>query len=424
MSYTMKMTRLSSKSADCFKRDDEINSETDLLFILRTISFWGVIDVPSVIAPWLLHNSLDATVLAELCSSFPEYYQILRDLVRVRESDTERAIEVAIYFGFGIHVIQLLYSKGAVLCPGACAAAANVNDLPMLQYLHEQNCPWNSRTTMNAICRNNMHILQFAFIHGCPLPDNSMMLAARYGSVEVMKFLRSVGVAYPAVIYQDIYNLASIQHLRSVGCDWNVNSCEEYAMEGALECLKYAHENGCPWDEHVCAAAARHGHLECLQYAHEQKCPWDARTVQDAAHYGEYECLQYAHQQGCPVNFKATSQAFAHGQWRCLVYLMWHCFFPTAIPVVTFLYYALLSVSALILECAKDTIAMNDYTQLVSNLCWTTQYAMFIFGPHYFNDFPLRVKVHIILMGAQLVVRCMLLLSNLTLYEGLALFGG
>ena len=34
------------------------------------------------------------------------------------------------------------------------------------------------------------------------------------------------------------------------------------ALNGHLECLKYAHENGCRWNGLTCAEAARNGHLE------------------------------------------------------------------------------------------------------------------------------------------------------------------
>ena len=43
-------------------------------------------------------------------------------------------------------------------------------------------------------------------------------------------------------------------------------TCSEAALNGHLECLKYAHESGCPWSEWTCTRAAEGGHLECLKY--------------------------------------------------------------------------------------------------------------------------------------------------------------
>lgn len=66
----------------------------------------------------------------------------------------------------------------------------------------------------------------------------------------------------------------------------NDDACERAAMNGDLECLKYAHEHGCPWDEETCRLAATNGHLECLQYAHEHGCPLDETTCERAAEKG------------------------------------------------------------------------------------------------------------------------------------------
>ena len=37
--------------------------------------------------------------------------------------------------------------------------------------------------------------------------------------------------------------------------------CEQMALNGNLELLKYLHENGCPWDSWTCYEAAKNGHL-------------------------------------------------------------------------------------------------------------------------------------------------------------------
>ncbi len=37
------------------------------------------------------------------------------------------------------------------------------------------------------------------------------------------------------------------------GCPWDLWTCLYAAKYGSLECLKYAHENGCPWDKCTCS---------------------------------------------------------------------------------------------------------------------------------------------------------------------------
>ena len=77
-------------------------------------------------------------------------------------------------------------------------------------------------------------------------------------------------------------------------------TCLFAALNGHLDCLRYAHENGCPWDKRTCDNAAYYGHLECLKYAHENGCPWDEETCEEAAKYGHLECLKYACARKCP----------------------------------------------------------------------------------------------------------------------------
>ena len=53
---------------------------------------------------------------------------------------------------------------------------------------------------------------------------------------------------------------------------WDKSTCNSAALNGHLNCLKYAHENGCSWDKWTCHWAAERGHLDCLKYLHENGC--------------------------------------------------------------------------------------------------------------------------------------------------------
>ena len=67
--------------------------------------------------------------------------------------------------------------------------------------------------------------------------------------------------------------------------------CTRTALNGHLECLKWAHESGCPWDERTCSYTAKHGHLDCLKYAHENGCPWNKQNC--LANAKNNEIIQY-----------------------------------------------------------------------------------------------------------------------------------
>ena len=87
----------------------------------------------------------------------------------------------------------------------------------------------------------------------------------------------------------------------SRGC--NDKNCRQYtylaALNGHLECLKYAHDSlgvSCAWDPKTTHYAAIGGYLECLQYAHENGCMWHPETTWIAAGYGRLECLKYIYE--------------------------------------------------------------------------------------------------------------------------------
>jgi hypothetical protein len=95
---------------------------------------------------------------------------------------------------------------------------------------------------------------------------------------------------------------------------------QNFARNGFLNCMVYAHENGCSWNEDTCSYAALNGHLDCLEYAHENGCPWDEWTCSEAALGGHLDCLIFAHKNGCPWDKYTRDNAAVKGHWSCVAY--------------------------------------------------------------------------------------------------------
>eukprot|EP00611_Tribonema_gayanum_P028733 TRINITY_DN7481_c0_g1_i1.p2 TRINITY_DN7481_c0_g1~~TRINITY_DN7481_c0_g1_i1.p2 ORF type:complete len:266 (-),score=11.40 TRINITY_DN7481_c0_g1_i1:174-971(-) len=162
-----------------------------------------------------------------------------------------------------------------LLAVHACRAASR-GDLPMLQWLRQNNCPWESSTCASAAIGGHLNVLQWARDNGCPWNEWTCQYAAMYGHLEVL------------------------QWARAQGCPWNTRICASAAMFGHLEILQWARANGCPWNENTCSQAAGEGHLRVLQWARANGCPWDSRTTNCAAMGGQVETLQWARAHGCP----------------------------------------------------------------------------------------------------------------------------
>ena len=132
--------------------------------------------------------------------------------------------------------------------------------------------------------------------------------------------------APPGCPENPFYRAKSNDHLKCfmeahvLACQWDETTCEDLAIDGRLEYLRYAHENGAPWNSHTCRSAAVRGHLDCLRYAHENGCPWDEETCLYATIHGHLDCLRYAHENGCPWNEGTCTTASYGGHLNCLRY--------------------------------------------------------------------------------------------------------
>jgi hypothetical protein len=150
-----------------------------------------------------------------------------------------------------LEVLQHLQSEG-LLCslrnPEIGASAARGEHLKVLQWLHANGCPWDSKTCAVAAGGGHLEILQWLHANGCP---------------------------------------------------WYELTCSYAARNGHLEILQWAHANGCPWDERTCTCAAGGGHLEVLQWARANGCPWDHMTREAAFRLGQPEIFQWARANGC-----------------------------------------------------------------------------------------------------------------------------
>ena len=86
-----------------------------------------------------------------------------------------------------------------------CIAMTEMGNLDLLQFLHENGCPWHEETCS---------------------------VAAKIGHFECLKYAHENG------------------------CPWDEFTCAYAAKYGQLESLQYLHENGCPWNEETCSNAA------------------------------------------------------------------------------------------------------------------------------------------------------------------------
>lgn len=86
-----------------------------------------------------------------------------------------------------------------------CEHAAREGDLWLLQWAHEQSCPWNADTCWAAAEGGHLGCLKWLHEHGCPWFGRTCLAAAYGGHLDCLKYLVCV--------------------LDVRGCEWNADSC-------------------------------------------------------------------------------------------------------------------------------------------------------------------------------------------------------
>ena len=307
------------------KTDSSVHSTEDLFFLLRSLQFWQVTDL-SVQALVFIYKNEDEF---DIGTEFPTFSAIRQKLMVVKEASPAVRIPAALKAHFGLDMIQWLIDHTACELSGeACSAAASIDNLEALAYLHERGCPWNADTRREALRSGSIACWKYAQAHDCPaLPsgERPVNLAAQKGHIDMIKHLRFEGEQWDEyTIFYALYadGISCVEYLHEEICSWNSFFCFCAALRGRLDCLQFAHEHGCPWNHNVLLNAAMGGHLSCLQYAHEHGCEWMDVITYAAVQSGSLDCLKYAHEHGCPWHYRTAQLALVTGQWRCLYYAL------------------------------------------------------------------------------------------------------
>ena len=136
--------------------------------------------------------------------------------------------------------------------------------------------------------------------------------AAKYGHVEVLKWLRSIGCLWNEYcIYVACYNghLDAVRYMAENGCSLGDKACRFAVLNGSLTILQFLRSCHCEWDEFVPAYAACFGHVHLIEWAMKNGCTLSASTCFYAATKGEWETLKWLRANGCPWDERTTSYA-------------------------------------------------------------------------------------------------------------------
>jgi hypothetical protein len=209
----------------------------------------------------------------ELLSGLHADIQTLEVLHKLGMPFTDELIKGAARSG-RLNILQHLITER--LCPVPQTAsfhAARSGSISMIDWLRAgAYCVFDTRACAGAAWGGQLAALQHLHRVGCEWDEETIAgQAACAGSIEMVEWLRQQpGVVVSAETLAWAANsdqISMCKHLRSTCCDWDADACSDAASGGALGALRWLRENGCPWDSsEVFVSAARNGHTEILDY--------------------------------------------------------------------------------------------------------------------------------------------------------------
>ena len=97
-----------------------------------------------------------------------------------------------------LEVLRFATEQGfPVMDASVTSSAADGGHLRVLQWLRDNNCPWDSTTTSKAAAKGRMEVLRWARDNGCPWDPETYCSGLAGGNPEVIKYLEDGGCPKP-----------------------------------------------------------------------------------------------------------------------------------------------------------------------------------------------------------------------------------
>jgi hypothetical protein len=187
--------------------------------------------------------------------------------------------------------------------------AARSGNITMLDWLKRGRwCSFGQDACAGAARAGKLATLQHLRSKGCDWDIYDIACcAAKSGSIEVVEWLRQRrDIVIGATVMSAAASAGHIhmcEHLRSSGCEWDDGACHEAAAADELDTLRWLREHGCPWDSfNVFFDAACRGSIAILEYVAAQGEVLDAEqrlgAMNGAATYNQLQAAQWLRQQG------------------------------------------------------------------------------------------------------------------------------
>ena len=260
------------------------------------------------------------------------------DLVKYLRSSTDIPWNESTFnnaaYGGNIPMLQYLIDNECphddpIICAYAVKIHAHEKALEVLQWLHNQNIPWDENTCIASAEKGNLNALKFARLNDCPWDKNCLIKAIKHHHYEVVEYclqnscpLGTSDICYYAMDdYDHDRALKMLRLLRKFSIPWGTLTCTFAASYGNFDALKWAVSKGCAFDRQECANnAAWYGNIGALKWIKSQGVIFNEIAAVRAAQNGHIKTLKWLRSEDCPMGKDTFLQASLSGNMDVVEY--------------------------------------------------------------------------------------------------------
>jgi hypothetical protein len=268
---------------NCFKRVDNVRNDRELVWLLQSLRYWAVDEVPDSVYDYLTKQLTTDEALRDIANSFPA----VEVMLSLRDYPEHEHLAVAARHG-EVRLMAHLRSRGRQWQHTECCEAASAGHLECLQYAFEQGCELSS--------------------HICPWTlESSCLQAFRHGHVECLQYAQEHGCE-------------PISYLQSSDCEHTSTTCLSYILHTSRPSLGLLASSL----RIIGHAATRLGSIFCVNEA--RALGWnighDANLFATALLADDPVILDYVIKEGCRLDLTAAHALLARDRTDSLIPLL------------------------------------------------------------------------------------------------------
>ena len=293
-----------------------IDSDSTLYNILEKLRYYMVDDLPDEVYDYVLENShLNFDNFKDFFfTSFNFLTQMSKSHIiypKLDECVNTNNIGLVKYFiKKQQHFVPLNWTANSY------CLAARYGNLQMIKFLHENGCTMEFNNDDNYDEDDGMSRIESRSFDPC--------LYALGSNFECLKYLHEIGFTLNKKVCTEAYknnNLNNLKYIIENGVECPKDILKSHVKCDNFDCVEYLYNLGYALPANPCIDAAERNSIRYLKFAHELGFPITDSVMNNGIHKDSMECFSYALKHGAIIKDSTYYHAAYNGNIECLKFL-------------------------------------------------------------------------------------------------------